>query len=133
MRLPTTPLQGRRERLLGTDHVGVQPGDERPGLCPGEEGEDCRWTWSKTCVRRSKISPSPMRDEIPAPHQAQSPRQERPSSATISAITVTTCGSPVDAVVDQPREHQRLGDAEQGHEDQGDEEVPMIRVLYARA
>ena len=28
-----------------------------------KNASDCRWTWPKTCVRRSKIRPSPIREE----------------------------------------------------------------------
>ena len=50
------------ERLLGTEHVVVQPADQRAGLGAGEERDRHLLNVAEDLDRMSKIRPSPIRD-----------------------------------------------------------------------
>ena len=88
-----------------------------------------RWTWSKTAVRRSRISPSPI---LADSHRVSRPR---PASATaITAISSASCqtmlnGLPVDDSVDDLAGQHRCGHREDGgdhaeHEEPGQHSAP---------
>ena len=105
--------QRRRERTLRTDDVVVEPADEgaRCG-CGWKKATGMVCMWSNTARRRSRMMPSPSRDDLS--------RSNTPTTASRTAIAAITAASrhhgahrfAVDDRVDGPPGEHRRGDAE---------------------
>ncbi len=89
------PGQRRGERLLGADHVVVEPADQRAGLGAGEEGQ--RHPLHVVEHLGAQVEDQALADagRVPALGQRQQRRRARPGPAITTAIWITTvAGAP---------------------------------------